>query len=292
MSESDVAANPLEDSYAAAPGSDAHPPSPEQFIVGIGASAGGLSALQNFFSHMPAASGMAFVVIVHLPPDHESSLPAILQQHTSMPVMAVTETVRVEPNQVYVIPPTKHLTMEDGMIRLSEPDRPRGRRVPIDLFFRTLAETHASQSAAIVLSGVGADGTIGLTRVKELGGLTLVQEPSEAEYPDMPQSAIATGLVDFVLPAAQMPQQLLAYHQHPSGAVSLHMHHSADEEALRDILSILRARTGHDFSNYKRTPCCAGSHAAWRFIASPGCRIIRPSYAPSRKKSRPCCATS
>jgi two-component system, chemotaxis family, CheB/CheR fusion protein len=254
MNQSNAAVSPLEDPYAAAPGSEAHLPPSNQFIVGIGASAGGLPALQNFFDHMPAASGMAFVVIVHLPPDHKSSLPAILKKHTSMQVLTVTETVRVEPNHVYVIPPTKHLAMQDGLIQLSEPDQPRGRRVPIDLFFRTLAETHGSQAVAIVLSGLGADGTLGLTRVKELGGLTLVQEPSEAEYPDMPQSAIATSLVDFVLPVAQMPQQLITYQQHPNiGAVSLDGNRNADEEALRDIMVILRARTGHDFSNYKRS---------------------------------------
>jgi two-component system, chemotaxis family, CheB/CheR fusion protein len=254
MTQSDAAASPLENPHAAARELDILSPSPKQFIVGIGASAGGLTALQDFFGHMPAASGMAFVVIVHLPPEHESSLPAILQQHTSMPVLAVTEPVRVEPNHIYVIPPASHLSMQDGMIQLSEPDRPRGRRVPIDLFFRTLAETHASQAAAIVLSGVGADGTLGLTRVKELGGVTLVQEPSEAEYPDMPRSAIATGFVDFVLPVAQMPQQLLAYQQHPTNsAISLEAHRNPDEEALRDILTIMRARTGHDFSHYKRS---------------------------------------
>jgi two-component system, chemotaxis family, CheB/CheR fusion protein len=202
MTQPDAAARPPDNPYAITAGSDTHPSSSTQFIVGIGASAGGISALQRFFDHMPADSGMAFVVIVHLPPDHESNLPAILQQHSSMPVLAVTDTVQVEANHVYVISPTKHLTMQDGTIQLSEPDRPRGRRVPIDLFFRTLAETHGSQAAAIVLSGVGADGTLGLTRVKEVGGLTLVQEPSEADYPDMPQNAIATGLVDFVLPVA------------------------------------------------------------------------------------------
>src|SRR5215216_4988235 len=144
MSQPDAAASPLELRDSVAPGSDAPPPSISQFVVGIGASAGGLTALQTFFSHIPAASGMAFVVIVHLPPEHESSLPAILQQHTAMLVLAVTETVQVEPNHVYVIPPTKHLTMQDGFIRLSEPDRRRGRRAPIDLFFRTLAESHGS----------------------------------------------------------------------------------------------------------------------------------------------------
>lgn len=254
MTESDATASSLENHDVATPDSDRQPPSLPQFIVGIGASAGGLTALQNFFGHMPAASGMAFVVIVHLLPEHESSLPTILQQHTSMPVLVVTEPARVEPNHVYVIPPTRHLSMQDGVILLSEPDRPRGRRVPIDLFFRTLAETHGSQAAAIVLSGVGSDGTLGLTRVKELGGLTLVQEPSEAEYPDMPRSAIATGLVDVVLPVSQMPQQLLAYLQHSAtSAVSLEAYRDADEEALREILAILRARTGHDFSNYKRS---------------------------------------
>ena len=146
-------------------------------VVGIGASAGGLAALRQFFRHMPAENGMAFVVILHLSPDYDSNLASILQQSTAMPVVKVIEQVPVEANHVYVIPPTKHLAMLDGAIRLTEPVGPRGRQAPIDLFFRSLAETYGHNAAAIVLSGSGADGAIGAPRVKENGGLVLAQNP-------------------------------------------------------------------------------------------------------------------
>lgn len=234
------------------------PPSLPSRVVGIGASAGGIIALQGFLDSMPANSGMAFVVIMHLSPEHESSLPELLQQHTAMPVLAVTTPVSIEANTVYVIPPTKHLAMQDGKIILTEPERPRGRRVPIDLFFRTLAETRDSHAVGIVLSGTGADGTLGLARIKEYGGLTLAQDPAEAEYADMPRSAISTGFIDFVLPVAQMPQRLLAYSNtntaNPaSDDTDRNARGSRDEETLREIMVVMRARTGHDFSNYKRS---------------------------------------
>ena len=168
--------------------------------VGIGASAGGIKPLKEFFAAMPADSGMAFVVILHLSPEHESQLPEILQTNTKMPVVQVQETVKIEPDHVYVIPPTKYLTMVDGEIRLIEPETIRGKRVPIDLFFRTLADAHGRNSVCVVLSGTGADGTSGLKRVKEAGGLCVVQDPLEAEYNGMPRSAIGTNLADLILP--------------------------------------------------------------------------------------------
>ncbi len=175
-------------------------------VVGLGASAGGLRALQQFFQAMPANSGMAFVVIMHLSPDHESHAASILQHSTAMPVLQVTEPVPVEPNRVYVIPPAKSLAMDDGHIVLSDPERPRGQHVAIDLFFRTLAETHTTHAACIVLSGTGADGSVGIKRVKETGGIAIAQDPHDAEYDTMPRNAINTGLVDFVLPVADMPE--------------------------------------------------------------------------------------
>ncbi len=180
-------------------------------VVGIGASSGGLQALQKLFAHMPADSGMAFVVIMHLSPAHESYAASLIQQATAMPVTQVNETVLIAPNHIYVIPPNKYLSMVDGSLHLSDFDEPRGRRAPIDLFFRTLAETHGRNAAAIVLSGSGADGANGGQRVKESGGIFLAQEPQEAEFDSMPRSAIATGLVDFVLPVAAMPASLIAY---------------------------------------------------------------------------------
>lgn len=165
-------------------------------VVGIGASAGGINALKQFFADLPADSGMAFVVILHLSQQHESNLAAIIQQQTAMPVAQVTETVKVEPNRVYVIPPASHLEMMDGVIKLAEPQRIRGLRVPIDLFFRTLADAYGRQAVCVILSGTGSDGTFGLKRIKENGGIAFAQDPSDAEYDDMPRNAIGTGLVD------------------------------------------------------------------------------------------------
>ncbi|MEN9935387.1 MAG: hypothetical protein RLZZ387_1966 [Chloroflexota bacterium] len=208
---------------------------------------------------MPDNNGMAFVVIRHLSPDHASSLAEVLQRSTAMPVCQVTEPVRVVPETVYVIPPTKQLLMDDGKIVLTELDHTSGRRAAIDLIFRTLAETHTTHVACIVLSGAGADGSVGITRAKEAGGITIAQDPREAEHESMPRSAINTGMIDFVLPVAEMPTQLLAvWHnaQHialPSGGgAPVKDDRDAAEEALRDVLATVRERTGHDFAHYKR----------------------------------------
>jgi two-component system, chemotaxis family, CheB/CheR fusion protein len=225
--------------------------------VGIGASAGGIKPLKEFFTALSDHSGMAFVVILHLSPEHESQLPEVLQPSTRMPVIQVKETVKVEPNHVYVIPPTKHLAMVDGEIRLMEPDTIRGKRVPIDLFFRTLAEAHGKNCVCIVLSGTGADGAIGLKRVKETGGLCIVQDPAQAEYDGMPRSAIATNLVDLVLPVEEMPARILDFKQR---AENIKFPESEAEkpapelgaEALQEVLSIVKTHTKHDFSTYKQ----------------------------------------
>lgn len=230
-------------------------PSHDFPVIGVGASAGGLQALRIFFEHMPSDSGVACVVVVHLSPEHESNLPALLQQYTRMPVVQVREPVPIEPDHVYVISPTKHLSMEDGKLTLSEPERPYGRRVSIDLFFRTLAESRTRNAVAVILSGAGSDGAVGLMRVKEMGGLTLAQDPNEAEYDSMPRSAIATGIVDYVLPVAQIPGQIVTY-RHNAEYIRLpdpRDGRDADAVALREIFALLRVRTGHDFSNYKRS---------------------------------------
>lgn len=224
-------------------------------IVGIGASAGGLKALQQFFTQMPADTGMAFVVILHLSPEYESNLAGVLQQTTAMPVTQVTEAVRVEPNHVYVIPPTRQLSMSNDTIQLEDLIELPGRRASVDLFFRTLAETQGRRAAAIVLSGTGADGAVGIKRIKERGGVTLAQDPQEAEFDGMPRSTIATGLVDFVLPVGEMPETLMTYWR--SGeTVNLPVTDTPpaidEAEALREVFYLLRTRTGHDFSQYKR----------------------------------------
>ena len=232
-----------------------------QMVVGLGGSAGSIRALQAFFSRMPGDSGLAFVVVLHLSPEHENSLAALLQNVTTMRVVQVSEAVRVGANCVYVIPPGKTLLMADGQLILNDLRHENGKRAAVDIFFRTLADTHGSRSAAIVLSGADGDGTIGIKRIKEKGGLTVAQSPSEAEYDEMPRSAIATGMVDWVLPVAEMPNRLLEYQRIqrrvrlpeenppvPSGGIE----QSDDENALREALSLLQMRTGHDFSCYKR----------------------------------------
>jgi two-component system CheB/CheR fusion protein len=233
-------------------------------LVGLGGSAGSIAALQAFFRAMPPDSGQAFVVILHLSPEHESTLPEILQRCTAMPVNQVNGQVRVAPNTVYVIPPGKLIKTLNGSLTLvDEPATPTGRHVAVDQFFRTLADTHGPHAAAIVLSGADGDGAIGIKHIKERGGLTVAQDPQEAEHASMPRSAIATGMVDWVLPVAEMGPRLLHYFQLekqlklPPEEVSPPAHAASpsaggEEAALRDVLNLLRTRTGRDFSVYRR----------------------------------------
>jgi two-component system, chemotaxis family, CheB/CheR fusion protein len=233
----------------------------DHMIVGIGASAGGLNALLQFFEALPAHTSMSFVVVVHLSPDRESNLPSLLQKATDMPVVQVTSATPIERNHVYLIAPSLELTMVDDYLRIERHTPEEGRRAAIDLFFRTLAEAHRERAVGIVLSGAGSDGSVGLSRVKEMGGITFAQDPSEAEYDSMPRSAVATGMVDFVLPAAEMPQRLMDLSRN---AMQIQLPDPAEaderdaevsestERALREIMVILRTRTAHDFRHYKR----------------------------------------
>ncbi len=229
---------------------------PKDFlIVGIGASAGGIKALKEFFAQVPADSGMAYVVILHLSPDHDSQLAAILQTTAAIPVAQVTEKVHLEPNHVYVVPPDKSLRMLDGSIVVSDITRVEERRAPVDIFFRTLAESHDSRAVAVILSGTGANGSMGVKRIKEKGGVIFVQNPKEAEYEDMPRHSLATGLVDDVLPVADIPAKIISYRSN-LGKIQIppetETRSEIDERALREIFTQLRVKTGHDFSNYKR----------------------------------------
>ncbi len=231
---------------------------PGHFImVGVGASAGGFKPLMELFRHIPADSGMAYAVILHLSPTHKSNLAELLQRETAMPVTQVHDAVKVEPNHIYVIPPSKNLMLEDGMIHLSEPEQVRGQRVPIDLFFRSLAEIYNNSAIAIVLSGAGADGTLGMRHIKEHGGLTIVQDPREAEQESMPRSAINSGVVDFVLPIAEIPEKLLSLRENAEQIVLPPPEAPASREkgadALGEVLALVRTRSGHDFSSYKRS---------------------------------------
>jgi two-component system CheB/CheR fusion protein len=228
----------------------------EQFlVVGLGASAGGIQALRTFFEHVTARSDIAYVVILHMSPEHESKLAEILQLVSPIPVSQITQREKIEPNHVYVIPPNQNLAIRDGHLQLTTMIGLEERRSPVDLFFRTLAEAQESRAVAVVLSGTGSNGSIGIKRIKEYGGISLAQDPNEAEYKDMPGNAIATGMVDYVLPVAQIPAKIISYQEH-LGSFEIREPPEetpkTDEQALIDIFTQLRVRTGHDFSNYKR----------------------------------------
>jgi two-component system CheB/CheR fusion protein len=222
-------------------------------VVGIGASAGGLKALEDFFGALPNNTGLAYVVITHLHPEHESHLAELLQRHTQMPVQQVNGLVHVEKDHVYVIPPNRRLVMEDSQIDTTEFKEPRGQRAPIDYFFRSLARGHPN-SVGIILSGGGTDGAVGVKAIKEEGGLLMVQHPDEAEYNSMPQAAIATGLADVVLPVKGLAKKLVEYTQHrPLLPLDANELDEQQLEAIRRIVAHVHARTGHDFSQYKRS---------------------------------------
>ncbi|MFZ4775366.1 MAG: chemotaxis protein CheB, partial [Terrimicrobiaceae bacterium] len=224
-------------------------------IVGVGASAGGLAAFEAFFSGMPADKdpGMAFVLVQHLAPDHKSILAELIGRCTRMPVFEVEDGMVVRPNCTYVIPPGRDMAFLNGALHLLEPSEPHGRRLPIDFFFRSLASDQHERAVGIVLSGTGSDGTQGVHAIKGEGGMVMAQSNSPTGFDGMPHSAIATGLVDYELPPAGMPAQLLAYAAHPSGRLPRKDALSSlpIESAIKKIFILLRDRTGHDFSQYK-----------------------------------------
>ncbi|SMF41933.1 chemotaxis protein CheB [Desulfovibrio gilichinskyi] len=224
-------------------------------IVGIGASAGGLAAFESFFSGMPADvdPGMSFVLVQHLAPDHKSLLTEIISRSTRMKVFEVEDGMEVLPNCAYIIPPNRDMTFLDGRLQLIEPVAPRGHRLPIDSFFKSLAQSLHESAIGIVLSGTGSDGTLGVRSIKEEGGMVIAQSPSSSEYNGMPLSAIATGLVDYELSPSEMPAHIIAYVSHvfssPLQKPATPKHIA--ENSLQKICALLRAQTGHDFSMYK-----------------------------------------
>ena len=226
-------------------------------IVGIGASAGGLEALETFFAHMPTGVGMAFVVIQHLSPQHKSILGDILKKDTSTQVIEVQDGMRIIPDCIYLNPPDKEVGIFNGIFHLVEPDESRRIRLPIDYFFRSLAEEQAEKAICIILSGTGSDGTLGLEAVKGVGGLTMAQAEQQAKYPGMPRSAVDTGMVDLVLPVEKMPVELLNYVKQPylEGAETI-AGEGLRENFLPKILMLIRSITGHDFSHYKLNTIC------------------------------------
>jgi chemotaxis methyl-accepting protein methylase/PAS domain-containing protein len=221
-------------------------------IIGIGCSAGGLEALERFLVHVPTGSGMAFVIVQHLDPQHVSALPELLQNQTRMHVAEVENGMTVEADCVYVIPPNKDLSLLHGKLHLLDPVAPRGLRLPIDFFLRSLAEDRKEKAIGIVLSGMGSDGVFGLRAIKEKAGLTLVQEPASAQADSMPRSAIEAGVADIVAPPEALPGRLIEYLRHPGRELS-HVLPQQTEilSALDKIVILLRDRSGNDFSLYK-----------------------------------------
>lgn len=224
-------------------------------IVGIGASAGGLDAFTQLLRNLPADTGMAFVLIQHLDPTHASLLSEILNQTSLMPVKLVEDGMKIAPNCVYAIPPNTCMTLDEGKLKLKPRPRDRVKNMPIDLFFKSLASEWGSRAIAIVLSGSDADGSLGLSAVKSAGGITFAQEPRSCEFPHMPQSAISTGCVDFILPPATIAAELVKIGCHPylkSAGEPQSYEPSNNGEALSGIFALLRSSMGVDFTHYKQ----------------------------------------
>ena len=225
-----------------------------QFYVGIGASAGGLDALEKFLSKVPEKSGMAFIIVQHLDPIHKSALVDILSRTTSMEVMEVKDGVKVLSDHVYIIPPNKDLSLLNGNLQLMEPTHPHGLRMPINYFFTSLAQDQKDKSVGIILSGYGSDGSIGLKTIKANGGITIAQDPSTAGSEGMPTSAINTKMVDIILKPEEMPEKLISYTK-SSNKILKKILSPEDKtiQTLRKIFILIRNRTGHDFSQYKKS---------------------------------------
>jgi len=225
-------------------------------VVGMGGSAGSLEAFKSFFKDMPADSGAAFVVIMHLSPTHESLLPELLTQHTQMRVVQARDATHLYPNCVYVIPPNRYLTVRNGILYLVAPIKQEGIRMPIDFFFRSLAEDMRERAICMLFSGAGSDGTLGVRAVRGAGGLSIAQDPATAQFNDMPSSAVATGLVDFVLSPGSMPEVILNYIRHPYVRGFEHedgLEADGKIGGLQEILALVLSQTGHDFRSYKQS---------------------------------------
>jgi two-component system CheB/CheR fusion protein len=239
----------------------AAPHRPEMTVVGIGASAGGLKAIKTLLGGLPDNTGLAYVVVVHLAPEHKSHMADLLQPACRMPVQQVTETTELKRDHVYVIPPGANLNTIDTHLRLSELEEKRVERATIDHFLRTLAATHDGHAVGVILTGTGTDGTLGLREIKEAGGLTIAQDPGEADYDGMPRAAIDAGAVDLILPLARMPEHIVGFARTKPKVETVEGEKAASAEAplsepkrlLQRIFAQLRTATGRDFSPYKRT---------------------------------------
>jgi two-component system CheB/CheR fusion protein len=219
-----------------------------------------LQALRQFFAAVPPNSGLAYVVVLHLAAQYESHVAELLQPHAELPVMQVTETTPLERNHVYVIPPGHNLSAVDSHLRLAPLEVNRFERAPVDHFFRTLADSFDGRAVAVVLTGSGSDGAVGVRRIRERGGIVIVQDPAEAEFDGMPRSALESGAVDIVLPVAEIPQRILEIdgtrpRVRAPGEPERAGEGNREEESelVSRILTQVRLRTGHDFSRYKRS---------------------------------------
>ena len=223
-------------------------------IVGIGASAGGLEAIEGLFANTPSDMKIAFCIIQHLAPERKSIMGSLLEKYTKMKIVEARDGVKVEPGFVYLNPPNRDVSIMNGRLLLSEPTLPRGAHLPIDHFFRSLAEAHGDKSICIVLSGTGTDGTLGLKAIKGAGGMAIAQEEAQAKYDSMPRSAIDTGLVDYILPVEKMAAVLAKYVEHPYivGPAKALTAKEKFEIYLQKIFLLIRSTTGHDFSQYKQ----------------------------------------
>ena len=222
-------------------------------VIGIGASAGGFEALEEFLAHVPEQCGMAFVIVQHLDPTRKGLMPELLQRGTRMKVMQVKDRTQVRPDRVYVIPPNKDMSILHGVLHLFEPSEKRGQRLPINFFLSSLAQDQRQQAIGVILSGMGSDGTMGLRDIKGKGGLVVVQEFSSAKFDSMPRSAIDAGLADIVAPARELPGRIIEYLKRvPHAAAPDTEIESKNSGSLEKILILMRARTGHDFSYYKK----------------------------------------
>lgn len=235
------------------------------YIVGIGASGGGLDALERFFAHLPSGRGAAFVLVTHLEPTHKSLMVELLKKYAKIEVSEAGDDMKVMPGHLYIIPPNKDMAITGGHLHLLEPQSPRGLRHPIDFFFHSLAQDQKQKAICVVLSGTGFDGTQGLKDIKSEGGMALVQDPKSAQYDGMPQSAIDTGLTDFILSPEEMPGKMLEYIKHSAiiearqgigngnigaerASVAMDRQISGN---LHEILLLIRNKTGQDFAFYK-----------------------------------------
>ncbi len=230
--------------------------SPNLFpVVGVGASAGGLEAFKKLLKAIPEDSGMAYVLVQHLAPNHESLLPDLLQKVTKIPVLEIADEIKVEPDHIYILPSNKMMVANDGVLQLSPRTTKKGEpNLPIDLFFTSLAEVHQNEAIGVVLSGTGSDGTKGLKAIKDHGGITLAQDEASAGYDGMPNSAVQAGVVDFVLSPEEMPQKLLEITKIINGEVDAEPSlQDQTTDVFRQILSLLRIRKGTDFTYYKQT---------------------------------------